>query len=240
VLGTCALIRPVSGELSGTLGKELPVLVLLTPLTLVVFLDDSITRIEATVLLTGLVVFLAWMTRLGLSLSAAADPIVKGISDEIPQDINVGWACLWIAIGFATLLLGAELLVTGAESIAQRYGLSELVIGLTVIAIGTSLPELAISVVAAIKGNTGIAVGNVIGSNVFNLLAVMGIAGWISPTDLDISIRTIHYPVMIAFTVPMLLIAYNPFGNKGLSRGMGFVLVLAFCVYQAFLLSQAQ
>jgi cation:H+ antiporter len=239
VLGTCALIRPVSGELSGTLGKELPVLVLLTPLTLVVFLDDSITRIEATVLLTGLVVFLAWMTRLGLSLSAAADPIVKEISDEIPQDITLGWACLWIAVGFATLLVGAELLVTGAESIAQRYGLSELVIGLTVIAIGTSLPELAISVVAAIKGDTGIAVGNVIGSNVFNLLAVMGIAGWISPADLDISIRTIHYPVMIAFTVPLLLIAYNPIGNKGLSRGMGFVLVAAFCAYQAFLLSQA-
>jgi cation:H+ antiporter len=239
VLGTCALIRPVSGELSGTLGKELPVLVLLTPLTLVVFLDDSITRIEATVLLTGLVVFLAWMTRLGLSLSAAADPIVKEISDEIPQNITLGWACLWIAVGFATLLVGAELLVTGAESIAQRYGLSELVIGLTVIAIGTSLPELAISVVAAIKGDTGIAVGNVIGSNVFNLLAVMGIAGWISPTDLDISIRTIHYPVMIAFTVPLLLIAYNPIGNKGLSRGMGFVLVAAFCAYQAFLLSQA-
>jgi cation:H+ antiporter len=239
VLGACALIRPISGELSGTLGKELPVLVLLTPLTLIFFLDDRITRIEATVLLTGLVIFLAWMTRLGLSLSAAADPSIQEISDEIPQDMAPGWACLWIAVGFATLLVGAELLVAGAESIAQRYGLSELVIGLTIIAIGTSLPELAISVVAAIKGNTGIAVGNVIGSNFFNLLAVMGIAGWISPTDLDISIRTIHYPVMIAFTVPLLLLAYNPIGNKGLSRGMGFVLVLAFCAYQAFLLSQA-
>jgi len=239
VLGTCALIRPISGQLSGTLDKELPILVLLTPATIVLFLDDHISRIEATILLTGLAVFLGWMTRLGLNMSAASDPIVEEISDEIPQDLTIGWASLWIALGFATLLAGAELLVTGAESLAQTFGLSELIIGLTVIAIGTSLPELAVSLVAAVKGDTGIAVGNVIGSNVFNLLAVVGIAGWISPADLSDSIRTFHYPVMIGFTVPLLLIAYNPFGNKGLSRGMGFLLLAAFCAYQVILLNQA-
>jgi len=240
VLGSCALIRPISGQLSGTLSKELPILVLLTPITIVFFLDDHIGRIEATVLLLGLVAFLAWMTRLGLSLSAAADPFVAEISHEIPRDITIGWACLWIVVGFGTLLVGAELLVSGATSLAQTFGLSELVIGLTVIAIGTSLPEFAVSLVAAVKGDTGIAVGNVIGSNVFNLLAVVGVAAWINPADLDTSIRTFHYPIMIGFTVPLLLIAYNPFGNKGLSRGMGFILVAAFCAYQAILLNQAQ
>ena len=120
----------------------------------------------------------------------------------------------------------------------QAFGLSDLVIGLTIVAIGTSLPELAVSLVSAIKGDTGIAVGNVIGSNVFNLLAVVGIAGWINPATLDASIRSFHYPVMIGFTVPLLLIAYNPFGNKGLNRSMGFILVTAFCLYQALLLNQ--
>jgi len=240
VLGTCALIRPVGNHLSGTLSKELPILVLLTPVTIVFFLDDHISRIEGTILLTGLALFLGWMTRLGLTMSAASDPIVEEMADEIPQGITIGRACLWIAVGFVTLLVGAELLVTGAANLALAFGLSELVIGLTVIAIGTSLPELAISLIAALKGDTGIAVGNVIGSNVFNLLAVVGVAAWISPADLDVSIRTFHYPVMIGFTVPLMLIAYNPFGNKGLSRGMGCILLAAFCAYQVILLSQAR
>jgi cation:H+ antiporter len=174
-----------------------------------------------------------------MTLSTVPDSIVEEISDELPKDMSVARACLWLAIGFVTLLVGAELLVKGAENLAHTFGLSDLVIGLTVVAVGTSLPELTVTLVSARKGDTGIAVGNVIGSNVFNLLAVVGVAGWINPAALDVSIRTFHYPVMIGFTVPLLLLAYNPFGNKGLSRGMGFILVAAFCIYQAMLLNQA-
>jgi cation:H+ antiporter len=238
VLGATALVRPISSDISGTLSKELPLLVLLTPATILLFLDDHISRMDATILMTGLVLFLLWMTRLGLSLNGNSDPIVEEISDEISYDLGRGRAGMWIAIGFGTLLAGAQLLVTGAENLAQTFGLSDLVIGLTIVAIGTSLPELAVSLVSALKGDTGIAVGNVIGSNVFNLLAVVGIAGWINPAALDVSIRSFHYPVMIGFTVPLLLIAYNPFGNKGLNRSMGFILITAFCVYQALLLNQ--
>ena len=238
VLGATALLRPISGHISGTLSKELPLLVLLTPATILLFMDDYISRLDATVLLTGLVLFLAWMTRLGMSHSAGSDPVIAEISDEIPQDLGPGRASMWIVIGFGILLAGAQLLVTGAENLAQAFGLSELVIGLTIVAIGTSLPELAVSLVSVLKGDTGIAVGNVIGSNVFNLLAVVGVAGWINPAALDASIRSFHYPVMIGFTVPLLLIAYNPFGNKGLNRSMGFILVTAFCVYQILLLNQ--
>jgi cation:H+ antiporter len=214
VLGATALLRPISGHISGTLSKELPLLVLLTPATILLFMDDYISRLDATILLTGLVLFLAWMTRLGMSHSTGSDPVIAEIGDEIPQDLGPGRASMWIVIGFGILLAGAQLLVTGAENLAQAFGLSELVIGLTIVAIGTSLPELAVSLVSALKGDTGIAVGNVIGSNVFNLLAVVGIAGWINPAALDASIRSFHYPVMIGFTVPLLLIAYNPFGNK--------------------------
>lgn len=239
VLGATALICPIRGELSSTLRKELPILVLLTPLTMLLFVDSRLDRVEASILLCALAAFLIWMTWLGLRLGAESDPIVEEISDEIPTDMTLARSLIWLAIGFGILLLGSELLVTGAESLARRFGVSNLVIGLTVVAIGTSLPELAVSVVSALKGDTGIAVGNVIGSNVFNLLAVVGIAGWIRPADLQPTILSIHYPVMIAFTLPLLLIAYNPFGSKGIGRGTAFTLLAAYFGYQSLVIGQS-
>ena len=239
VLGAAAIIRPISGNLSATLSKELPLLILLTPLTLLLFLDNELSRSEAGILLLGMAGFLIWMTILGKRIGARDDTIVEEISDEIPTDISMPGALLWIAVGLITLLIGAELLVTGAENLARAFGISNLVIGVTIIAIGTSLPELAVSVVSAMKGDSGIAVGNVIGSNVFNLLAVVGVAGLIHPTTVDESLLRFHIPVMVAFTVPLLLIAYNPFGEKGLGRGMGFALLAAYFVYQAIVLGAA-
>jgi cation:H+ antiporter len=236
VLGLTAAITPICGKQSATLKKELPILILLTPATLLLFMDYQLSRTDATILLTGLLLFLVWMSWLGLHMGRNADVLAAEVSHEIPAGIGKGAALLWIVIGLLTLLLGAQLLVTGAESLALKFGISELAIGVTVIAIGTSLPELAVSVVSALKGDTGIAVGNVIGSNVFNLLAVVGVAGWINPATVEHSVVTLHFPVMIAFTVPLLLIAYNPFGEKGLSRGMGFALLAAYIVYQAVVL----
>jgi len=237
VLATTAIIHPIHGAMSTTLRKELPILVLLTPATMLLFLDLYLGRLDAAILLGGLVIFLLWMTRLGMRLGTSADPLLREIEHEIPQDMGMGRACVWLAIGFGTLLLGAELLVTGAENIARDFGVSNLVIGLTVVAIGTSLPELAVSVVSAYKGDTGIAVGNIIGSNVFNLLAVVGVAGSIGPAVLEPSILYLHYPVMIGFTLPLLLLAYNPFGEKGLGRGAGFALLAAYFGYQAMIIS---
>ncbi|MEJ2138141.1 MAG: calcium/sodium antiporter [Gammaproteobacteria bacterium] len=237
VLGAAAMIQPITSSASVTLRKELPILILLTPATLLLFLDQRIDRMDATILLGALALFIFWMTRLGLRMGAEKDPIVAELVNEIPAGISIGKAGIWLAVGFAALLAGAELLVSGAASLAIHFGVSNLVIGLTVIAIGTSLPELAVSVVSAIKGDAGIAVGNVIGSNVFNLLAVVGVAGWISPADLDPSLLYLHYPVMIGFTLPLLLIAYNPFGNNGLSRLAGFLLVAAFLAYEALVIS---
>ena len=194
---------------------------------------------EAGILLLGMAGFLVWMTILGKRIGAREDSIVAEISDEIPADMSMPRALLWILVGLITLLIGAELLVTGAENLARAFGVSNLVIGVTIIAIGTSLPELAVSVISAMKGDSGIAVGNVIGSNVFNLLAVVGVAGWIHPTIVDESLLRFHIPVMIAFTVPLLLIAYNPFGEKGLGRGTGFALLAAYFIYQAMVLGAA-
>ena len=232
VLGVTAIILPICGKISASLSKELPILILLTPVTMLLFIDGQISRVDAAILLAALALFIIWMSWIGLRTDSQADQIADEVQNEIPPGIGIGMASLWIVIGLVTLLLGAKSLVTGAESLALAFGVSNLVIGVTIIAIGTSLPELAVSVVSALKGDTGIAVGNVIGSNVFNLLAVVGVAGWIHPSTFDPSLLTLHYPVMIAFTVPLLLIAYNPFGKKGLSRGMGFALLTAYIAYQ--------
>ncbi len=239
VLGSAAMIRPIKDGLSETLRGELPILILLTPATLLLFIDLRFDRMDAAILLGALAIFIFWMTRVGLRLGAENDSLAEELVHELPKNITPVMALVWLAVGFVVLLGGAELLVTGAESLARRFGVSNLVIGLTVIAIGTSLPELAVSVVSAFKGDAGIAVGNVIGSNVFNLLAVVGVAGWINPTDLDPSVLYVHYPVMIGFTLPLMLIAYNPFGKKGLGRPAGFMLVAAFLGYQAAVISGA-
>jgi len=237
VLGVTALITPICGKLSAAIRKELPILVILTGMTMLLFLDYRIDAWESLVLLGALAVFLLWMVRLGMKLGTESDDIVDEISDEIPANITLGWAVFWLAVGLITLLIGSNLLVRGAEHLAITFGVSKLIIGLTIIAVGTSLPELAVSVVSALKGDTGIAVGNVIGSNVFNLLAVIGVAGLIHPADLDPSILTVHFPVMIAFTLPLLLLAYNPFGAKGLNRVAGVLLLVAFFSYHAILLT---
>jgi cation:H+ antiporter len=236
VLGTTALITPIRGELSATLTKQMPVLILLTPATMLLFLDGSLDLRDALILLSGLAIFLVWIARMGLQLSAA-DPLAAELAHEAPHKLSRGQAGLWLVIGLVALLAGANLLVINAENLARYFGITDLVIGLTIVAIGTSLPELAVSIVSALKGDTGIAIGNIIGSNVFNLLAVVGAAGLIHPASLDPSILTLHYPVMIVFTVVLLRIAYNPFGKTGLGRIWGFCLLASFLAYQTILLT---
>jgi cation:H+ antiporter len=145
-------------------------------------------------------------------------------------------AGLWLLIGLLVLLGGANLLVVNVADLARGIGVSELVIGLTVVAIGTSLPEFAVSVVSAIRGSAGLAIGNIIGSNIFNLLAVVGVAGLVHPDALDPSVLRVHYPLMFMFTLALLPIAYNPFGKRGFGRATGIILLAAFIAYQAVLL----
>lgn len=235
VLGAAALIKPVQGNLSATLRLEIPVLLMITLGSYVLFRDAQLSRLDGGILMLGLACFMAWVVYNGLRLPVS-DPVVADAVNELPPEMSRGRALLLLVIGLLALLLGAELLVTGAESLARRFGLSDLVIGLTVVAIGTSLPELAVSVVGALRGESGLAVGNIIGSNVFNLLAVIGAAGLVGPGPLDSAVLTLHFPVMLGFTCALLLLAYNPFGRPGIGRGLGFVLVACFMSYQVLLL----
>jgi len=238
VLAASALVKPVSHELSATLRRELAVLLAVTLGAGALFLDGTLNYYDGVILLASLFVFLYWVSRTGQQLRPD-DPVVAQAGQELPPSMSGGKAAGILLIGFATLLAGAELLVYGAESLARTFGVSDLVIGLTIIAVGTSLPELAVSAVSAARGETGLAVGNIIGSNVFNLLAVIGAAGVVGPGPLDGSVITLHYPVMLLFTVALLRLTYNPLGSPGIGRIMGLTLLAGFVTYQGYLLSTA-
>lgn len=238
VLAASTLVRPASHDLSAALRYELIVLLAVSLGAGALFLDGALNFYDGVILLAGLMLFLYWVSRTGQRLRPD-DPVMKQAGVELPPQMPGLKASGILLIGFITLLAGAELLVSGAESLARTFGVSDLIIGLTVIAVGTSLPELAVSVVSAARGETGLAVGNIIGSNVFNLLAVIGAAGIAGPGPLDASVITLHYPVMLLFTVALLRLTYNPLGSPGIGRTMGIALLVGFLTYQGYLIGTA-
>ncbi|MDH3304096.1 MAG: calcium/sodium antiporter [Gammaproteobacteria bacterium] len=236
VLGITALIRPISLE-SETLRREMPALLAVTLLTVSLFLDAYLSRIDGIVLLTGLVIVMIWLARLGLT-SAANDPIKRDYEAEIPTDVSMTMAIIWLLVGLGTLLIGADLLVDGAIGIATQLGISEVVIGILIVALGTSLPELAVSLASALKGEYGLAIGNIVGSNIFNLLAVIGVASTIEPAALAPTVLSLHVFVMAAFTLVLFAMSYNSDGKAQLSRLEGLALLVAFIAYDSYVVAQ--
>ena len=236
VLGVTALVRPIRLE-SATLRREMPALLAVTLLTVSLFLDAYLSRIDGIVLLTGLVIVMFWLARLGLA-SAANDPIRQDYEAEIPSDVSMTMSVVWLIVGLGTLLFGAELLVSGAIGVATQLGVSEVVIGILVVALGTSLPELAVSLASALKGEYGLAIGNIIGSNIFNLLAVIGVAATIEPAALAPSVLSLHVFVMVAFTLVLFAMSYNSDGKAELTRLEGLALLVAFVSYDSYVVMQ--
>lgn len=236
VLGLTAMIRPIRLE-SATLRREMPALLAVSLLTVSLFLDTFLSRIDGIVMLTGLVIVMVWLARLGLR-SAANDPIAMDYDAEIPTDVSMIMAAVWLIVGLGTLLVGAELLVDGAIGIAKMLGVSEVVIGITIVAFGTSLPELAVSLASALKGEYGLAIGNIVGSNIFNLLAVIGIAATIEPATLAPSVLSLHIFVMVAFTLVLFAMTYDYDGKAQLSRLEGLALFIAFIAYDGYVIAQ--
>jgi len=237
VLGATALARPMYIQ-SETLRREIPALLAVTLLSVMLFLDNYISRTDGIVLLLGLGLLLYWMAGLGFR-SAAGDPMSAEYAAEIRSDMRTSTAMAWFVLGLAVLLTGAQFLVWGSIEIAELLGVSDLIIGLTIVAVGTSLPELAVSIVAALKGEHDLAFGNIIGSNMFNLLAVIGVAVTIRPVDIPHSVLTLHIPVMVGLTLVIFAIAYN-FGGRGrVYRAEGFLLLTSFVAYQAYVIRGA-
>jgi cation:H+ antiporter len=236
VLGMTAMIRPIRLE-SATLRREMPALLAVTLLTVSLFLDSFLSRVDGVVMLTGLVIVMVWLARLGMR-SAANDPIAMDYEAEIPSDVSMPMAVVWLIVGLGTLLIGAELLVDGAIGIAEIMGVSEVVIGITIVAFGTSLPELAVSLASALKGEYGLAIGNIVGSNIFNLLAVIGVAATIEPALVASTVLSLHIFVMVAFTLVLFAMTYDYDGKAQLSRVEGLALFAAFVAYDSYVIAQ--
>jgi cation:H+ antiporter len=234
ILGITALILPLSVH-SSILRRELPILILVMTVALLLLLDGTLGRLDGAVLVTGMGVMLLWMTRTARAEQSQIDPMKEEFADEIPTDLSMAAATFWLVTGSILLLASSRILVWGAVSVAHEFGVSDLVIGLTIVALGTSLPELAASVMSAIRNEHDIAIGNVIGSNIFNLLAVLGLPGLINPSVLDSEVLSRDYPIMFVLTLLLFIMAYGFRGPGRINRLEGAIMVSAYAAYQTLL-----
>ena len=236
-LGAAALVRPLRVH-SRLLLRELPVLLGIMVVAWIFLSDDRLSRVEGIILLVGMFVLVVWIGVQGRQESQDVDPLAAALDAEIPEPAPVLKATLWFVLGLVVLLVGSRALVWGAVGIARGVGVSELVIGLTLVALGTSLPELAASIAAARRDEQDIAVGNVVGSNMFNLLGVLGLPGVIAPGALvDHHLVTRDFPIMVGVTVLLIATAVVKKHNH-IGRRTGFVLVSLFVVYFVMLFIQ--
>ena len=236
VLGVTAMIRPIPLE-SATLRREMPALLAVSLLTVSLFLDTRLSRPDGIVMLTGLAIVMIWFVRIGIR-SAVNDPIKMDYEAEIPDDVSNKMAIIWVIVGLAALLAGAEWLVDGSIGIAKAMGVTDVVIGITIVAFGTSVPELAVSLVSALRREYGLAIGNIVGSNIFNLLAVIGIAATIHPATVAPSVLSLHIFVMVAFTLVLFAMTYDYDGKALLSRLEGIALLLAYIAYLYYVVAR--
>ena len=232
IIGVTALVTPLSVH-SGVLKREYPLLLAISLISLALMWDGSLGRGDGLILIVLLMAILSWMVR--SAKLDGSDPISNEFDAEIPHDIPTPKAVFWLVIGLLALLASSRALVWGAASVASALGVSDVVIGLTIVAIGTSLPELAASIASALKGEHDIAIGNVIGSNLYNILAVLSLPGLIAPGPFLPEVLTRDQPVMIGLTITLFLMGYG-FGNNGrINRLEGLILLSAFVGYQSLL-----
>jgi cation:H+ antiporter len=238
VLGITAIIAPLPFS-QGVLRQELPWLLGATFLTLVLLFDLHLSALDGVILLGALGYILY---RLVHSPSAGEDGVPEAIQEELEElpQLALGRAVFWMVAGLLILLASAELLVWAAVEVAAWLGVSELVIGLTIVAVGTSLPELAATVGAALKGHTDIAIGNVVGSNILNVLAVLSVPALVSSPAIDIEVLWRDCGMMLALTLALALFAYAIGSRPVITRFEGAVILLGWIGYNAVLFQQVQ
>ena len=243
VLGATAVIVPLTVH-SSILKREYPLLVAATLLAVVLMAtDNALSTLDGLLMIALLFVLMAWIVHQALKQKREsaegkidADPLSTEFDDEIPADMPMKKALWLLVAGMVVLLISSKLLVWGAINIATAFGVSDLIIGLTIVAIGTSLPELAASIASARKGEHDIALGNVIGSNMFNTLGVLGIAALIKPAELADGVLTRDLPLMVTLTVIMFIMAFGRRSSAGqITRTEGSVLLAIFFAYEIVL-----
>lgn len=234
VLGVTALVAPMTVH-SNIVRKELPLLLLIGVFSGALLWDGALTRGEALLLLGGFVGLIGWS--IVAALRGRGDALEGEMEVELEaHPMPLGRALVWLAGGLILLILSARVLVWGAVRIAEAMGVSDLIIGLTIVALGTSLPELAASVMAARKGQHDIAIGNVVGSNMFNLLAVVGIAVAIAPMPVVApEVLSRDWPTMMGLTALLFVMTYEFRGERRINGMKGALLLVAYLVYNTYL-----
>lgn len=234
ILGLTSLLMPISVH-SQVLRKELPILLGITAVTVGLIADLELSRLDAVVLLLVFAGLMGWTIKQGLSDNK--DALGTEVAAELEtHHVPLKKSLMLLVGGLLILVLSSRLLVYGAVGIATSLGVSEVIVGLTVVAVGTSLPELASSVIAARKGESDLALGNVLGSNLFNTLAVVGIAGSIAPTPIEREILYRDITVMSALTLLLFLFSYGFRGKARIARVEGAVLLAAYIGYTYYLI----
>ncbi|MDP3515570.1 MAG: calcium/sodium antiporter [Pseudohongiella sp.] len=237
ILGITALVAPIAVD-SQVLRHTLPLLTLVSFIAAFLLVDDFLSRFDAVVLLLVFSALMGWTIYQGMrdQRNIIPDTLSQEIELDLANPMPLRFAVIWLIIGLVLLIVSSRLLVWGAVEVAQSLGVSDLIIGLTIIAIGTSLPELASSVIAARKGEHDMVVGNILGSNIFNTLAVVGIAGAIHPLAVGHEVLTRDVAVMLALTVSLFVIGYGRGGKHGLiTRRKGIFLLSCYVLYTLWL-----
>ncbi|MEZ8286780.1 calcium/sodium antiporter [Vibrio splendidus] len=233
ILGITALIKPLSIS-SGVIRRELPLMIGVTLLAGALLWDNHLGFYEGVLLFVLFAAFLFAMLQISRSEKKNGDAFLDEQESEVPEGVSNLKAAMWVVVGLIILPLAANVLVDNAVVIAKFFGMSDLVIGLTIIAVGTSLPELAASLAGVMKGEDDMAVGNIIGSNVFNILAVMGIPGILNPSVLSEFAMGRDFWVMLGVSLLLVVMALGK--SRSVNRIEGGVLIVTFVAYQAYLL----
>lgn len=238
ILGLSALITPLVVA-RDIVRRDIPVMLGMSGLLLLLLSDGSVSRTNGLLMLLGLALYSAWIVQQSRRELSSSDPIPETpATTASATGSTLGKSVAWVALGLLLLVLGSQWLVDSAVTFAQWAGISEVVVSLTIVAAGTSLPELATSVLAAIRGHRDIAIGNVVGSNLFNIMAVIGLSGAVAPAGLPVSASMIEFdiPFMIATAFACL-----PMFARGrrIPRWQGAMFLLAYAAYVTYLLLDA-
>jgi cation:H+ antiporter len=236
ILGVTALISPIMVK-NSILRKELPILTLLTLLSIFLISDLYLSRLNSGILLLVFLGIMSWTIYTGIKRKDNSQNN-EAENVDTTKNMSLKKSIFWLIIGLFLLIVSSRILVWGAVEIAHIFGVSDMIIGLTIVAVGTSLPELASSVIAALKGEDEIALGNVLGSNLFNTLAVVGIAGSIHPFSIEPETISRDMVVMGVLTISLFFFGFGFRGRKGLiNRIEGTILSLVYVGYTITLIS---
>lgn len=235
VLGITALIAPIAVK-SSVIRRELPVLMAISVGAFLLVLDGELGFFDGVILFIALILVMGWMIKTNKNVDPS-DPIAEETLHELEElpELSKNKALIYLIGGLIVLMVSAQLMVSGAVDIANFFGVSEVIIGLTIIAIGTSLPELAAAIAAARKNEADLMIGNIVGSNLFNILAVFAVPALLAPSLIERDVLMIDMPIMLGLTLLMLIMALPRKNKSIIYRGKGLILSSLFISYLVLL-----